>query len=97
MKKNKIEQIFRVVCRYYGIKREELSSACRKAKLVEARAMTIVMMRAVPCSYPIIGSYLHRDHATIMYNYKTMKWRIANEIEMNTKYRAIRKEIQCLN
>lgn len=97
MKKNKIEQIFRVVCRYYGIKREELSSASRKAKLVEARAITIVMMRAVPCSYPTIGSYLHRDHATIIYNCKTMKWRIANEIEMNTKYRAIRKELQCLN
>jgi chromosomal replication initiator protein len=66
-----LQQIVRLVSRYYGIPQKVLVSASRQASAVAARGMVVYLARQLTtASYEQIAQRLGgRDHTTILHNY----------------------------
>lgn len=67
-----LQQIVRLVSRYYGIPQKLLVSASRQANAVAARGMVVYLARQLTtASYEQIAQRLGgRDHTTILHNYQ---------------------------
>jgi chromosomal replication initiator protein len=76
-----LQQIIRLVSRYYGIPQKVLVSASRQASAVAARSMVVYLARQLTtASYEQIAQRLGgRDHTTILHNYHRICERLNNE------------------
>ena len=67
--------IMKVVCKYYGVKKEDVLTVQRQQELVAARHMFCNMCRSYTSSTTLsIGRYIGRDHSTVVFG--------ANKIDM---------------
>jgi chromosomal replication initiator protein len=63
-----------VVCKHYGINKNDLTSIRRTAPLVRARFVVVYLARTLtPMSYPEMGRRLGgRDHTTVLHAHRRM-------------------------
>lgn len=75
------QKILQSVSDFYEVKEEEITSRCRKKKIVKPRQIVIYLLRnEIELSFPEIGRLVGgRDHSTAIYAFEKMK----NEIEKN--------------
>ena len=74
---NKIKMIAKYVAATYGITPDDIYSARRTLKLVEARHIVAYVARnATLYSYPQIGRCLNRDHSTIIHSCQRIEDRV---------------------
>ena len=67
----KFEDISSAVSAEFGVTSEELKSPARHQTLMRARhAVTILCRDILHESYPRIGRFVERDHATVMSGYR---------------------------
>jgi len=60
--------IMKVICKYYGVKKEDILTVNRRQDLVTARHMFCNMCRSYTCSTTsAIGQYIGRDHSTVLF------------------------------
>lgn len=87
--------IIKTVAQYTGIPSEELVGHSRKVKTLEARELAIYVIRTLcGISYPVIAEYFKRSHSSVMASYKKMQKKLANDQELETKYKQILKMFQ---
>ncbi len=58
---------------YAGVSNKEILSDVRYKEVSEARALVAYIIRRKGYSYPEIGRFLNKDHATIMYSCKRVE------------------------
>lgn len=89
-----LQQIIRLVSRYYGIPQKQLLSASRQAAAVSARGMVVYLARQLTtASYEQIAQRLGgRDHTTILHNYQ----RTSQRLEEEPALRQVSDELQAL-
>jgi len=62
------EKVFRFVCGWFGVTKEEILSRSRRRVLVDARTVwCYVMRRRTGLSLPELGRRIERTHVTVMY------------------------------
>lgn len=67
--REKFEQIRQIICTGEGIPPEILMAKCRKRELVFARQLIMYFMREIAkVSLHRIGSYLGKDHSTVIHS-----------------------------
>ncbi len=63
------EKVFRFVCDWFGVTKEEILSRDRRRVLVDARTVwCYVMRRRTDLSLPELGRRIERTHVTVMYH-----------------------------
>lgn len=88
------ELIMETVCNCLSIKMEELTSACRKRPLTEARYIAIYMIkiRFKEMTFKSIGQLFgNRDHSTIIYSIDTTNDLLATDFDFKYKFKTIEK------
>lgn len=62
------EKVFRFVCGWFGVTKEEILSRSRRRVLVDARMVWCYVMRCrTDLSLPELGRRIERTHVTVMY------------------------------
>jgi chromosomal replication initiation ATPase DnaA len=70
----KMRMIVKEVCDHYHIKPYEINADIRMRRYVEARWMTFYLAKTMTnASFPQIGSFLNKDHSTVVHGYHRMK------------------------
>jgi chromosomal replication initiator protein len=89
-----LQQIIRLVSRYYNIPQKLLASASRQANAVAARGMVVYLARQLTtASYEQIAQRLGgRDHTTILHNYQ----RTCERLDDQPALRQASDELQAL-
>lgn len=89
-----VEQIIDVVCRYYGVSPEVLSSSSRKSNIAYPRQVAMYLSRTeTEASLLQVGAQLgNRDHTTVLHGYE----KIASLIETDPQLRRDVLEIKAL-
>lgn len=89
-----VEQIIDVVCRYYGVSPEALSSSSRKSNIAYPRQVAMYLSRTeTEASLLQVGAQLgNRDHTTVLHGYE----KIASLIETDPQLRRDVLEIKAL-
>ncbi len=82
------EKIVSKVSEKYGVDQSDIYTKKKTNEISRARHICIYLMRKISdLSYPSIGSFLNRDHSTIMASYRVIEREIKNnsafEIEIN--------------
>jgi hypothetical protein len=79
-----IRKIQDVVCRHYGVSRDDMLSARRTADLIEPRHVAIYLARRLtPHALPKLGrSFGNRDHTTILHAFRKIGARIEKDKSM---------------
>ncbi|MFH1183276.1 MAG: chromosomal replication initiator protein DnaA [Candidatus Moraniibacteriota bacterium] len=68
------QHIVRKVARFFNLKTEDLMGTSRRSEIVKPRQIAIYLMRKESnFSYPAIGSFLKKDHSTIMHSANKIK------------------------
>lgn len=63
------ERIFRFVCGWFGVTKDEILSKSRRRLLVDARTVWCYAMRChTGLSLPELGRRIERTHVTVMYH-----------------------------
>ena len=63
------EKVFRFVCDWFGVTKEEILSKSRRRVLADARTVwCYVMRRRTDLSLPELGRKIERTHVTVMYH-----------------------------
>lgn len=71
---NKLDYIINVICNYFNINKKTLNLKTRKREIAEARQFYFYFARKLTtCSLELIGSYVNRDHATVIHGYNRIK------------------------
>lgn len=84
-----LERVIAVVCKTWGVTREELLGTGRVARVVDPRfAMYALARKATGLPLVQIGIALGRDHKAIWYGVKVTTDRIATEPRFAAAYRA---------
>jgi hypothetical protein len=60
----------------------EMHSRSRRQHIAYARQLAMYLMRQITrASYPLIGAFFGRNHATVMYACESMRWRLPFDAE----------------
>lgn len=63
------EKVFRLVCGWFGVTKEEILSRDRRRVLADARTVWCYVMRCrTDLSLPELGRMIERTHVTVMYH-----------------------------
>lgn len=63
------EKVFRFVCRWFGVTKDEMLSRSRRRVLVDARTVWCYAMRHyTSLTLPELGKRIGRTHVTVMYH-----------------------------
>ncbi len=93
-----IERILSDVCNIYGCTVSDIKSSSRKADVAEARKTAMYIIKEV-CGLTMeeVGKELgNRDHATVVYNLKTVKDKMASDKHYHDTVEDIMKNVQTL-
>jgi hypothetical protein len=67
----RIADIVAAVGAYYGVSKIDLLSDCRTPRLILPRHVAMYLARTLtPCSLPMIGRLLNKDHTTVHFGYR---------------------------
>lgn len=91
----KVENIQKVVAKYYNIKMRDLISKRKKRDIARPRQMAMALAKALTDhSFPEIGQHFGgRDHTTIMYAVKTIDHLKQNNFELNDDYQTLYRKL----
>jgi chromosomal replication initiator protein len=94
-KKTDSAEIINAVCKYYGLKREDIVSKGRKKELIIPRQVAIYLMREMTNkSLPQIGSIMGgKDHSTIFHSENKIKELLKTDAELKKSISEIRQII----
>lgn len=71
-----VDEIIRLVCRYYKISKEELASRSRRKNIVLTRNVAMFLSRKLTdLSLEAIGKSFGRNHSTVLYSVNTIETR----------------------
>lgn len=89
-----VDQIIEIVCRYYGVSTDALSSSSRKSTISMPRQVAMFLARTeTEASLPQIGAQLgNRDHTTILHGYE----KVAALVETDPQLRRDVLEIKAM-
>lgn len=86
-----LEAIMEAVCRSLKVGRRDVMSLHRLPHIVEARHIFCWFARYYTArSYPVIGNFVDRDHATVMYGVRKVQ---NNLVSLMPKLRIVAKEL----
>ena len=78
----KIATVLRIVCRYFAVSQDTLRKHSHKGEYSECRHVFVYLCRKMTlASTPQIGSFLNRDHSTIVYAEHKMKDRFEKDAD----------------
>jgi chromosomal replication initiator protein len=87
--------IIKIVAQTMEIPIEGLVGTSRKPGINEARELAIYIIRTLcQISYPKIARYFNRNHSSIMLSYKKMVKKLAEDHELEKKYKTILEVFQ---
>lgn len=88
------EKIIQAVAEFFDIKPEDISSHCRKKRLIRPRQITIYLIREdIGRSFPEIGQLIGgRDHSTTIYAYKKITKELEDDKMLNDHLKFIREK-----
>lgn len=68
-KKNRLDNVFEIICEFYQIDIKDLKGPCRQKEFVKPRQITMYLMKHdLGMTFPSIGREIgDRDHTTVMY------------------------------
>ena len=82
-----IEDIQKIVCRYYGINITNMLSKKRNKNLVYARQIAMYLAKNLSDkSLADIGQAFKRDHTTVIHSNKEIKKKLQNSKAINQEY-----------
>lgn len=85
-----VDDVIDRVCRLNGLDLVDLMTKSRKLGIVEARQMSMYLMREKFCfTYKKIGETFNKDHATAMYAHSEIGNRIAKYKGFRSKYKEL--------
>ena len=84
VRKNSAQLLTEVVCRQYGLEREDIVGACRKRELVRPRQILMYLLKhEAGMTYPTIGREIGgRDHTTVMYGVEKITKELKKDDEL---------------
>lgn len=85
-----------LVCRHYGISRDEMTSSRRTAKFVLPRSVAMFLIREFmpTMSLPQIGSkFGGRDHTTVLFSYRKIKAHIVVDAAFADEISSLRRKV----
>jgi chromosomal replication initiator protein len=91
---NQVEMIIEMVCRFFGVPREDTFSSSRKKELTLVRQITIYFLRNL-LNKPLkeISSLFKKEHSTVIYNLKTFENKLKRDLGLKVKVDYLYKEI----
>ena len=91
---NQVEMIIEMVCRFFGVPREDIFSSSRKKELTLVRQVTIYFLRnLLNKSLKEISSLFKKEHSTVIYNLKTFENKLKRDLGLKVKVDYLFKEI----
>lgn len=72
-----LQEMYGKACEIYGVKKEDLFGASRKAPIAETRMLIATKLRKAGFTYQVIGDLLNRDKATVYDFIKSYKGMIS--------------------
>uniref|UniRef100_A0A7V5XG11 Chromosomal replication initiator protein DnaA n=1 Tax=Thermodesulfobacterium geofontis TaxID=1295609 RepID=A0A7V5XG11_9BACT len=91
---NQVEMIIDVVCKFFGIPREDIFSSSRKKELTLVRQITIYFLRnLLNKSLKEISALFKKEHSTVIYNLKTFESKLKRDLGLKIKVDYLFKEI----
>ena len=91
---NPVEMIIDVVCKFFGIPREDIFSSSRKKELTLVRQITIYFLRnLLNKSLKEISALFKKEHSTVIYNLKTFESKLKRDLGLKIKVDYLFKEI----
>lgn len=89
-----LDQILDVVCANYGCTRTALIGEARFEELVEPRHVAMYLTRTLSgAGVTQIGRYFGKDHSTILYAFRNVQRRMANETPFKRKVETLAKRL----
>lgn len=90
-----VDKIFSAVEKKYSIKKSDLVGKSRVKEIVNARHVTIYLIRTITeMSYPNIGKLFNRDHATIISSEENVRKKIHSDRAFEATVNEIIKEVR---
>jgi len=91
---NQVEMIIEMVCKFFGVPREDIFSSSRKKELTLVRQVTIYFLRNL-LNKPLkeISSLFKKEHSTVIYNLKTFENKLKRDLGLKVKVDYLFKEI----
>jgi chromosomal replication initiator protein len=88
------EKIIQAVAEFFDVSPDEISSHCRKKRLIKPRQVTIYLIREdIGRSFPEIGQIIGgRDHSTTIYAHKKITKELENNKMLNDHLKFIREK-----
>lgn len=82
--------IIRTVSDEYGLPVSEILGRCRTLQIAEARQMAMMLVwQLFGMKYVEIGKLFGRNHATVIYAIKSIRWRLQYDKSLKAKYNSI--------
>lgn len=94
MKRLNINDIQKVVERYFNISHTDLVGKKRSANITYARQIAIYLCRTmIDIPFNSIGVEFNRDHTTVMYSVNSVEEKIKDNRELNEELEILRQNI----
>ena len=91
---NQVEMIIEMVCRFFGVPREDIFSSSRKKELTIPRQITMYFLRnLLNKSLKEISALFKKEHSTVIYNLKILENKLKRDLSLKIKVDYLFKEI----
>ena len=89
------EKMIQIICDFYKVKPELLSTKLRKKEVVHTRQMTMYIFREhLNLSYSFIGKQFgNRDHTTVMHAYTKMQKTLEKDTATQKDFEVLKKRL----
>lgn len=90
-----IENISKVVCKYFDVSEKDLKSTARNQKISHARQLAVYLTRELTqLSFVNIANFFNKKHPTILFSYEKIKEEIKTDNNLNQVICDLTKEIK---
>ena len=90
-----IENIAKIVCKYFDVSEKDLKSTARNQKISHARQIAVYLTRELTqLSFVNIANFFNKKHPTILFSYEKIKEEIKSGNQLNQLINNLIKEIK---